>query len=140
MLKVAEKYSDDQIEELCHVILYHGARFRPSHLCLLLPVPADAAPDKLMDQAVRERWSVETLTSEVKAKLGQARRQAGSGRRPHVPADRTHKLHALESLTGKWLRWCEDARGGLPKEVQAAADEAKKAVENVRTAVRLGLT
>jgi hypothetical protein len=133
MRKTAQEYTAEQIEDLCALVVRHRSCFGPSSLSALLAVENRKRRDKLMRQAVRERWT----TSQVRraAQASHRRRRPYVGRKQHVPSDPAARLLTLDALAEKWLRWCSDPRLDWTGELRRRIDKTARAVDRVRDAV-----
>lgn len=122
MRRVAEQYDGRQIEQICELVILHGARFSAAHFRSLLAVRDRSARDCLTEQAIAGNWSKRELQRAI-----QSRRDAPvrRGRKPPRPPKNERQKHLefakrLESL----IEWCKAA--GLDAEARTLRAAGKR--------------
>ncbi len=123
--RLAEAYTEEDIQAICQKVRERPARFGYSHLVKLLGVSDRGLRQELLDQAIEEQWSVGDLQRSIQARRD---RRPHVGKKPREPKDVLEALLALQGLCMKFNRWCDVALGKLPAKVQQATRKADQAV------------
>jgi hypothetical protein len=81
--RFAACYSDDQVDDLCALILEHLPTFGTSHIEILLAIP-EAKREKYQSRCIKRNWSRRQL---IAAKTKRFPPRSHGGRHPEVTAD-----------------------------------------------------
>lgn len=123
--KAGKEYTQEQIDELCELVVEHEARFGATHLLRLLAIEDREVRDEMARSAMRGRWGVMRLERAIRAVNG---RREHVGKRPHIPDDQQELLNAIVSLCEKWVRFSAGAKPKLSGGLKSAVKRATEAV------------
>ncbi len=131
----AERYSENDLDELTKLRNNHGDSLTWSHVVQLIRVPDRDARLKLQQETVDNNWTYQELLKFVQDAKGG---KTSKGGRPLAkPSDLSGVVTQIESMSSKWLRcnneiWVDDNKG-----VAALADELSEDKFNTKIIVEL---
>ena len=133
--RVADEYTPAQIDAICTKVEKRRSRFSATHLRLLMRLKDRQERDQLMETALKDRWSTNTLELALRARGKEDRPYVG--REPAKINDPHQRMLKLGSLANKFWRFCQVARHSLPADLASKAARAEQAVDELRTAIIL---
>lgn len=137
MRRIAQEYTEDQIDAICALIERHQSPFGFANLMVLLRVEDRRQRDALMREAIKEDWPYMKVVRAVQALHGE--RRAHVGRKPRVPDDPVELLLALDAAAEKWCRWNDAALAELPAALHPLVKKATDAVRQLQGAATVEL-
>jgi hypothetical protein len=123
--RLAQQYTEEEIEAICRKVRERPARFGYSHLVKVLGITDHGLRRQLTNEAIDGQWSVGDLQRAIQANK---ERRPHVGKKPRTPESVMEALLVLQTLCLKFNRWCDVALGKLPRKVQQATREADGAV------------